>query len=192
MSEPFEADAWMLASLTEFKVAMLNPEIDHGYILRRLLLWHRAGLPLGGDYDKDYDDERGLDLGLKADRGDSEADAYLCYSALDYILRGKPLPGYLRGHIYGLLLKRALSPGKRGRGGNPDALFTRNMRIAALVRRLQTEGIPPTRHRAACNNGAGRSGCSMVAEALAKVGIHIDETGIEKIWAARSRYGVRR
>ena len=58
-----------------------------------------------------------------------------------------------------------------------------------MVSRLVDIGIKPTRNRAARDNT--ESGCSAVAKALARVGIHIDETGVEKVWANRSRY-VRR
>jgi hypothetical protein len=70
-----------------------------------------------------------------------------------------------------------------------DAILENASDYAELFRTLQRGGIHPTQNRA--SRDSGKSGCAIVAKALASIGIHIDATGVEKVWAGRSRY-VRR
>ena len=137
----------------------------------------------------DYNDEKGAELIKQANSGDREADAALCRIALQYMLYGKEMPSNLRAYVMGILIRRFKTPPARQRGGSPHGRHRRNLYIVGMVSRLVDMGIKPTRNRAA--RGGVESGCSAVAKALARVGIHIDETGVEKVWANRSRY-VRR
>jgi hypothetical protein len=137
----------------------------------------------------DYDDEKGAELIKQAESGDREADAALCRIAVQYMFFGREMPFNLRSYVVGILLRRFMTPPAPQRGGSPHGQHRRNLYIVGMVSRLVDMGIKPTRNRAA-RDGA-ESGCSAVAKALARVGIHIDETGVEKVWAKRSRY-VRR
>jgi hypothetical protein len=158
-----------------------------GHLYRRVLVFLHADInPL------DYDDQKGRELIERAMNGDTDADAALCGIASRLVRLGDPLPKYLRDYISTILKFRFAAPPKRRKGGDPYARDRRNLFIVTILKRLRGSGVPPTRNRAARDNGTGRSGCSIVAKALSEVGVHIDETGVEKIWAARTRYTVRR
>ena len=181
---PEHVDKWVCARVRSW----FSEQPDNvGHMYRRLLVFGDVGInPL------DYDDNQGRELIERAGKGDPDADALLCGLAQRFIRSGMPLPEYLGDYVATILTVRFLAPPKRRKGGDPYALDGRNLFIVTILKRLKGSGVPPTRNRAARDNGTGRSGCSIVAKALSEVGVHIDETGVEKIWAARTRYAVRR
>jgi hypothetical protein len=60
----------------------------------------------------------------------------------------------------------------------------RNFVIIYAVARLTQQGFRPTRNR---EQEAQESACSIVTEALKRVGVHMDESNVEKIWGGRSQ-----
>ncbi len=136
----------------------------------------------------DYDDGKGHELVKKAISGDSDADAALCGIALKYVLFGKEMPSHLCGYIAAVLINRFNACPRRRKGGDRYANIGRNLFIIAAVSRLQGLGFKPTRNRATRTQ---RSGCSIVSEALSRMGFAINESGVEKVWSERSHYYVR-
>jgi hypothetical protein len=64
----------------------------------------------------------------------------------------------------------------------------RNVNIVFLVEHFQEYGFHPTRNRETHNQ---RSGCSLVAEALSKMGHPISEAGVEEVWRDRDNLTIR-
>ena len=183
---PENVDNWVCEAVRKSFGDQPRSEVP-GHLYRRCL-----GILYAGINPLDYDDHKGRELIERAKNGDTDADAALCLIASRLVHLGDPLPEYLRDYIATILIFRFHAPPKRRKGGDPYALDRRNLFIVTILKRLKSSGVPPTRNRAARDNGTGRSGCSIVAKALSEVGVHIDETGVEKIWAARTRYAVRR
>jgi hypothetical protein len=136
----------------------------------------------------DYDDEKGKMIVEKALSGDADADAALCEIAFQHILRKKPLPHHLGIYIASLLRLRFKKPPKRGKGRYSAHKNTiRDYVIVYIVASLEEMGISPTRSRTHhLSDDKKASGCSIVATALAQIGMHMAETGVEKVWEKRS------
>jgi hypothetical protein len=152
-------------------------------VYEEMPMWHSED----HEVPADYDDEKGKVIVEKAFRGDADAGAALCEIAVRHIALQKPLPMHLGSYIVALLRRQFKAPPKRGKGRYSAHQNTiRDYVIVYIVASLQKMGIPPTRSRA--NHGSDSkkaSGCSIVVAALAKTGVHIDETGVEKVWQKR-------
>jgi hypothetical protein len=111
-----------------------------------------------------------------------EPDFLLRHQAHDVIkaLPEDVMPAHLRDYVCGLLSK------------TPDGLrhtyaAGRDIYIAETVDGIVGRGFPATRNeatRAKERRGApaNQSACSIVAKALARIGAHVEERSIEKIW----------
>lgn len=90
---------------------------------------------------------------------------------------GRPLNPYLRERAIALLRRGpSATPGKH-RNGPRTAM--RDVQIVCAILIAQKHGLARTR------NGATKirhSACSIVAEELSRIGIHLSEPAIEKIW----------
>ena len=137
-----------------------------------------------------YDDSKGEKLVKKALDGDADADAALCEIAFKYVLFGCELPPNLRAYIALLLRRRSETPGRRRRGGDKYANVDRNVFIVGALTHLKHRGFKPTRNRES-KNDRRESGCSIVAQALKRIGIHITEVGIEEVWRQREAFKIR-
>lgn len=130
-----------------------------GFVLLR-------GRPL--DMDK-------LDHLLKAAAaGDKDADLQVTAIALWFLERGQsPPPAF---HELEISLWRKRLPKPRRKDG-------RDFRYCMEIHRLQQYGFSPTRNRALHGDpDAPESGCSILKKALARMGIHVSEHTLEKIW----------
>ena len=136
----------------------------------------------------DYDDEKGKLLVRKALDGDEDADAALSEIAFQHIWRQRRLPPHLTTYLMVMLRRRFEAQPKRGRGRySPHQNITRDFVIVDVVSKLQEFGYHPTRARASHGSeDKEESGCSIVAKALAQLGIHISETGVEEVWSKRA------
>jgi hypothetical protein len=114
---------------------------------------------------------------------DPEADAELCeWGALAVSSAGNiPLP--LRRYIADKLLEQA-EAARRKRGQHPDTFLLRNFSIMYAVARLSERGFHPTRNPA---QRSQESACSIVTVALGRVGTHMSEDNVEKVWGQRSQ-----
>jgi hypothetical protein len=136
----------------------------------------------------DYDDEKGKVVVEKALSGDADADAALCEIAFQHILRRRPLPIHLAGYIGALLRLRFKRPPKRRKGRySPHQNTIRDFVIVRAVASLEEMGIDATRNRAKRIKypDTKLSGCAIIAKALAQMGLHIDEGGVDTIWSRR-------
>jgi hypothetical protein len=138
-----------------------------------------------------YSDDLGNELVEQATLGDPDADGALCGIAIKFICEQRPLPLHLGTYINAILMHRLAAQPKRRRGGSRYANERRNVSIVGAVYRLQLLGFRPTRNRATRDKEAGESGCSIIAQALERMGFTMDESAVEKVWEQRSRYGVR-
>jgi hypothetical protein len=156
----------------------------------------RKSMPLWNDDERseaglepsDYDDEKGKLLFEMAQNGDVDADAALCHIAFKHLVCGRELPINLKVFVMLLLSERFEAPPKRGRGRySRNQNVIRDFVIVELVSTMKEFGFHPTRTRARHrSNDKEESGCSIVAKALAQLGIHMDEIGIEEVWSKRA------
>jgi hypothetical protein len=130
-----------------------------------------------------YDDKKGERLISKASAGDQAAHKVLCKVAADFVAGGCTMPTRLREYITEALRSQAEEEQQRRRGQDPYANFTRNFHIASTVLQVTRLGFRPTRNRATERESA----CSITAHALAKSGLHLTESAVEKIWGQFSR-----
>ena len=149
-----------------------------------LPMFGRGG-PENDDVACDYDDEKGHDLIQKAMDGDTDADAVLCGIAARFVLARREMPTHLHQYTFFVLMNRRDMPPSRPKR---HAKIGRNVSIVFAVGALQNFGFHPTRNRATF---AQRSGCSIVAEALSKMGFPINEAGVEEVWGDRAHFAVK-
>lgn len=121
-----------------------------------------------------------------AKNGDPDADGLLHRLGGMFVSAGAPIPEPLRSYI-AERLRYETNPKRSRRGKHPQANLLRDFAIVYLIARLSDHGFCETRNR---EQRVQESACSILAAALAKVGIHIAETGIEKIWEKRKRLPV--
>jgi hypothetical protein len=152
---PEHVDNWVCDAVRKLFGDQPCSEVG-GHLYRRVLVFLHADInPL------DYDDQKGRELIERAMNGDTDADAALCGIASRLVRLGDPLPKYLRDYIATILKFRFAAPPKRRKGGDPYALDRRNFFIVTILKRLRGSGVPPTRNRAARDNGTGRSGARL-------------------------------
>ncbi len=131
----------------------------------------------GGPSDSFYDDEKGKRLIDKARNGDYVAKQLLCEIAAWFLETARELPERLREYIVEVLRAEAGDrPQKRGR--DPYANHPRNFNIACTILNVTSLGFKATRNRAT----ESESACSVVVQALERLGIHMSEANVEKIW----------
>jgi hypothetical protein len=112
-----------------------------------------------------------------------EPDFLLRTQAHDIIktLPDEVLPAHLRDYVCGLLSKTPDGVRRTYAAG-------RDLYIAEVVDGIVGRGFPPTRNEATrarerYGASANESACSIVAKALARVGVHMSERSIEDLWA---------
>jgi hypothetical protein len=120
-----------------------------------------------------YDDERAKSVIAKAVAGDVEANAALREVARRKLREG--LPPNLAQYIASLLADDWKPPD--GRGHPPN--HARNLFIHAAVETIKAHGFDVMRNTATREH---ESACSIVAAALAELGIVLSEKSIERIW----------
>jgi hypothetical protein len=98
------------------------------------------------------------------------------------------MPSKLKGFLLVLLRRRFEAPPERPGQLRTDNNFERNFCIVTLVGSLSSAGFAPTRNRAAQDKDGPPSGCSIVAEALTRVGRSMTERAVEEVWADRDKY----
>lgn len=127
-----------------------------------------------------YDDEKGERLIARAASGDAVAFGLLCIVAARFVEAGCAMPERLRKYIADFLFSQPKAAGEsRRRGPAPYGNHTRNFYIACTIHHIVKEGFKPTRNRATTEV---ESACSIVAKALPKIGVHLSESAVEKIW----------
>lgn len=137
-----------------------------------------------GEFFSVYDDDKGERLIAKAVSGDQVAHNVLGRIAARFIESGCVMPMRLRAYIAETLFLQFKKAPQPRRGQDPYANHLRDIDIARAVREVVKLGFNPTRNRATETESA----CSIVAQALANLGIHRSVPAIEKIWnASRKR-----
>ena len=187
----------------------LNPRRLQGKDLRRHLLWSiilhafddpmrptsmwsfQASPPLslrmfGGTAARpmvyDVKAERVIELA----RGDTDVDAVVCQIAADFIERSLTMHPVLRTYMVERL--RSIGEGgsaqalRRGQNRKIYSNFCRNLAIVTVVAKLVDRGFNATRS----DDGTEREcACSIVAAALAHLGIDLTYYAVAKIWTER-------
>ncbi len=128
-------------------------------------------------HPKLYDEEKGARLIEKARSGDYVAKFTLYAVAADYLEAERPLPDALREYLIEELRSEVNRRPKR-RGRDPHAYHPRDFEVACIISNVIMLGFRPTKNRAT----EGVSACSIVTQALEKLGIHLSESAVEKIW----------
>ena len=120
----------------------------------------------------------------RIDRQDARRrlDAQMTISSLpDGIL---PTDWDMRAFIYDVLAER--KPVARGRGQHvPGEIKRRDVFIEGAIERVRQLGFDATRGSASRDKGHKHSACSLVTEALNRLGIPIGEDAVMKIWNNR-------
>ena len=111
-------------------------------------------------------------------KGDVDAHAVLGDIAADLITEGLPLPSSLREYIASFLRTTELAS-RRGR--KPNAKLVRNLMIMDAIEKVAYFcDLDPTRNRA--TKRERESGCTIVVEALRRLGCPMKEAAVEKIY----------
>ena len=113
--------------------------------------------------------------------GDPYRRDILCDFANALTADSKPLPLWLQEYV--VFAARHNGHGShRKRGRDPYVNRHRNDRIATAVNLLADDGFCPTRNTVTTTE----CGCSIVAKALERIGIHMSEANVAAIWRADS------
>lgn len=132
----------------------------------------------GGPPDLYYDDEKGTRLIGRARKGNQVAKQLLCELAADHLETNRDLPPALKEFLIEVLRAKDHDR-QRKRGLDPFANHPRNFDIACTILNVASlRGFKATRNRATETDSA----CSVVVQALARLGIHMSEANVEKIW----------
>ena len=126
-----------------------------------------------------YDDNKGRPLIAKARAGDQVAHKVLCFFAAGFVKAGCEMPSGLREYVAATLRSQAKEAPAPRKGRDPYDNSTRNFHIALTVYRVVRLGFQPTRNRATKSESA----CSITQKALARCGLHMEESNVEKIWS---------
>jgi hypothetical protein len=114
----------------------------------------------------------------RAREGDPIAMEATWEIAANFVDAGYVLPEGLRQYIVDLLLGSAvITPAKR-RGRTHYVNYGRDFQIACVIRHIMDRGFRPTRNNATENESA----CSIVNRALQRLGLHLSEGAVVKIW----------
>jgi hypothetical protein len=124
----------------------------------------------GGDLV--YDDDLGGKL-IKKAPSDPDADAVLCGFAAEFIHRGCVMPARLSEFIGNKLWNQSQAVA-RGRGRRPHTNSRRNAYILFAVKLLHERGFHQTTQ--------SDSACSIIAKALARIGMPTSEQNVAKVW----------
>jgi hypothetical protein len=127
-----------------------------------------------------YDDAKGKAMIAKARGGDQVAPKVLLFIAAQFVESGCVMPNHLRQYVADTLRLRSRDAPTRRRGPDPYAKHARDTDIADAVGKIVKLGFRPTRNR----ESETESACSIVAQALGKMGVHLSVPAIEKIWNA--------
>jgi len=119
----------------------------------------------------------------RAEAGDPDADAMLCWEAADYLMRGEPLPEPLAYFVSDTLLQKILSSeSKRDHKNVARNIFA----IHAIDQVRKRFNLHATRQRLKHHSPRDPSACTYVAAALRE-----NEGTIQDLWEKRRRkYGV--
>jgi hypothetical protein len=121
-----------------------------------------------------YDDERAKTVIAKAMDGDVEAAAVLHEVVLEKLRETPNLAEYI-----GKILDR----GHSGRRGTPQKYYTRDAWVYLAVEEIKALGFNVMRNSEIKDH---ESACSIVAAALAQLGVSLSEKSIERIWTGNS------
>lgn len=99
--------------------------------------------------------------------------------------RGEILPAAMQEFVVGYLKGPMPVAKKASRGPNPRSNAVRDIVIRRTVAWIAKRyDLKPTKN---AETSTAESGCSIVTAALARVGIHMQEKTIEKIWDSRPK-----
>ena len=127
--------------------------------------------------ETDFDEQEATRLIDDARNGDYAARFVLCDLAAWRLEAQQELPTKLREYIVEVLRSVAENHDKR-RGRDRYVYYTRDYYIATAILSVVGRSYSPTRNRAA----KAESACSIVKMALEKLGLHLGEAAVEKIW----------
>jgi hypothetical protein len=133
-------------------------------------------------YDQAVDsvfDPKGVAGAIKlAKSGDPDARAGIQLAIIGYVRIGEPIPEPLHEYLVELLCRQNRS-GKRGRVPNKN--YLRNAYIKQAVRAAMDYGFDRTRNREPMPESNTVSACSIVADILRDMDIHMTERTVEEI-----------
>jgi hypothetical protein len=113
-----------------------------------------------------------------AKSGDPEARRGIHLAIIGYVKIGEPIPKPLQEYLVELLCRQN-TPGKRGRVPNKN--YLRNACIKQAVRAAMDYRVDRTRNREPGAKSNASSACSIVADILRDMGIHMTERTVEEI-----------
>jgi hypothetical protein len=125
-----------------------------------------------------YDVKKAEALIIRARQGDAIAMDATWQIAANFVDEGCVLPEGLRQYIVDLLLGIETATPAIRRGRAHYANFERDFKIACVIRHIVDRGFRPTRNNATENESA----CSIVKQALQRLGLHLTEGAVVKIW----------
>jgi hypothetical protein len=110
------------------------------------------------------------------------SENWLVMLAREHVKRAHSIPPNLREVILARLDYKLLPRPRRGRR-TVGEFAPRDYLIVKAIKQITRQGFKPTRNPASKRP----CGCSIVAAALARVGVHMSESAITTIWDQRAR-----
>jgi hypothetical protein len=112
----------------------------------------------------------------------ADGNAWLCRLGATFVGQAENIPINLREYIVRRLTALAQErPARRGRSTKSIKSFA----ITYVIARVVEQGFEPTRNRAR-HGQPPDSACSIVREAMKRLGDNVEESKVEKIWEGRS------
>jgi hypothetical protein len=110
-----------------------------------------------------------------------DGDAWLCELGAMFVGQAENIPPDLRDFI----VKRLTAQARPTRRGTPTK-HLRSFAIMYVIARVAEQGFDPTRNITR-HGEPPDSACSIVREAMKRLGDNVEESNVEKIWGGRLR-----
>jgi hypothetical protein len=132
-----------------------------------------------------FDDDRAAVVIMDAWAGNKFAEMALRKYAAERLSKGFSLPPNLNQFVLDVLNDRL--PERRKRGQERFLNWNRDVAITCAVRDVVKLGYSPVRNRASREKGGKDSACSIVAQAIGRIGGNLSEAAVERIWRTYNR-----
>ena len=160
-------------------------------IAKRTEIWDRvayienAALEVGRAH---VDQESATQVIMLAKAGDRDSHEAVVHATRWYIDNQMPLPTVIGEYVFEVLVNGHFKE-KRGKSGH--GLYVRNTLIRRAIDAVSAHGFAPTANRNPSPHANPIPASQIVAEALAKHGVHMMVATVEKVWDKRAK-SVRR
>ena len=136
---------------------------------------------LAQDYVTEFLRHKDISKLVHEQSSSADGNAWLCRLGATFVGQAENIPIDLREYIVRRLTALAQErPARRGR----STKYMSNFAITYVIARVVEQGFEPTRNRTR-HGQPPDSACSIVREAMKRLGDNVEESKIEKIWEGR-------